>query len=192
MSRSGLLLFAAFVAAVTTAGDAEAQGRASWTSDRRDFAAGDVITVLIDEYTLAASNQGDFSSDRRFNDLGLGVGQTIAPSLPTVGADVNTSNQAESRKQSDATRQNRFKGEMTVRVIAVEEGGLLRVEGKKVVNIDKTSEELVLRGLIRPHDVTSANVVESWRIGDAELVYSSKRPSPRGGVFGRILGAIWP
>src|SRR5690606_8698473 len=142
MSRSGLLLFAAFVAAVTTAGDAEAQGRAAWTSDRRDFAAGDVITVLIDEYTLAASNQGDFSSDRRFNDLGLGVGQTIAPSLPNVGADVNTSNQAESRKQSDATRQNRFKGEMTVRVVSVEEGGLLRVEGKKVVNIDKTSEEL--------------------------------------------------
>jgi flagellar L-ring protein FlgH len=192
MSRSGLMLPAALLGIVLAAGSADAQGRASWTSDRRDFAPGDVITVLIDEYTLASSNQDDFSSDGRFSDLGLGVGQTVTPSLPSVGADVNTSNQAESRKQSDATRQNRFQGEMTVRVISVEDGGLLRVEGKKVVNIDKTSEELVLRGLIRPHDVTSANMVESWRIGEAELVYSSKSPSSRGGILGRILGAIWP
>jgi flagellar L-ring protein FlgH len=192
MTHGRLLIPGILAGLLLTAGIADAQGRASWTSDRRDFAQGDVITVLIDEYTLAASNQGDFSSDRRFSDLGLGVGQSVVSSLPDVAAEVNTSNQAESRKQADATRQNRFQGEMTVRVVGIEEGGLLRVEGKKIVNIDKTTEELVLRGLVRPQDVSSANVVESWRVGEAELLYSSKRPSPRGGFLGRILGAIWP
>ena len=63
---------------------------------------------------------------------------------------------------------------MTVRVVGVEEGGLLRVEGKKLVNIDDISEELVLRGLVRPDDVTTRNMVESWRIGDVELVYTTE------------------
>src|SRR5690606_21314601 len=161
---------------VLVAGAAEAQtARQSWTSDRRDFGPGDVITVLIDEYTLAASNQGEYASDRRFRDLGLGVGQSVTAAAGTRGsAEVTSSNQSESRRSGEATRQNRFQGEMTVRVLAVEEGGLLRVEGRKVVNIDRSSEELLLRGLIRPQDISASNMIDSWRVADAELLYSSK------------------
>src|SRR3712207_3460860 len=108
---------AASLGLLLIAGTAEAQSRASWTSDRKDFAEGDVITVLIDEYTVAASNQGDFSSDRRFRDLGVGASQSVIAGLPSGGADVTSSNQAESRRSSDASRQNRFQGEMTVRVL---------------------------------------------------------------------------
>jgi flagellar L-ring protein FlgH len=163
----------------------------SWTADRRDFAEGDVITVVIDEFTSASSNQGDFASDRRFRDLGVGASQTMAP-MPDIGADVSTSNQAESRQSNDASRQNRFQGEMTVRVVAIEESGLLQVEGRKMVNIDKKSEEMVLRGFIRPQDVSPTNMINSWRIGDAELVYTTKGTGPKSGIIGRLLGMIWP
>lgn len=192
MSRHRSIAFVLLaVIALATADSASAQtARRSWTSDRRDFAEGDVITVLIDEYTLAAANQGDFSSDRRFRDLGVDVGGSVG--IPNLGAGVNTDNQAESRSRSEASRQNRFQGEMTVRVVGVEEGGLLRVEGKKLVNIDDISEELVLRGLVRPDDVTTRNMVESWRIGDVELVYTTEGTAPKGGIIGRLLGKIWP
>ena len=112
--------------------------------------------------------------------------------LPIGGADINTSNQAESRHRSEASRQNRFQGEMTVRVVGIEPGGLLRVEGTKTVNIDRTTEELLLKGLVRPEDVSERNMVDSWRVGEVELVYTSSGTSPRGGIIGRILGAIWP
>jgi flagellar L-ring protein FlgH len=173
---------------------AEAQaGRSSWTADRRDFVTGDVITVLIDEHTLAAANMGDFASDRRFRDLGVAAGQNVTGAVPSVRADVSSTNQAESRQRGEATRQNRFQGEMTVRVVGVENGGLLRVEGRKVVNIDRVQEELVLRGLIRPEDVSTRNLVDSWRVSDAELIYTSRGlGSPRGGIFTRLLGWIWP
>ncbi len=175
------------------AGAAEAQrAPQSWTSDRRDFRAGDLITVMIDEHTLAASNQGEYSSDRRYRDLGLGVGQSVTSAIPGGGAEVNSSNRAESRRQGESTRQNRFRGEMTVRVVEVEEGGILRIEGRKVVNIDRVSEELLLRGLLRPNDVTASNTVESWRVADPEILYTTRGTSPRGGILGRILGAIWP
>jgi hypothetical protein len=35
-------------------------------------------------------------------------------------------------------------------------------------------------------------VVDSWRVADAELVYTSSGQRPRGGILGRMLGAIWP
>ncbi len=194
MSRHRSIAFVAVaLIALAVADSASAQSaRRSWTSDRRDFVAGDVITVLIDEYTLAAANQGDFSSDRRFRDLGIDVSQTAAAGIPRVGASVGTTNQAESRSRSEASRQNRFQGEMTVRIVGIEESGLLRVEGKKLVNIDEVSEELVLRGLVRPDDVSSRNMIDSWRIGDVELVYTTEGTGPKSGIIGRLLGKIWP
>lgn len=192
-SHRSIAFAALALAALAMADTASAQtSRRSWTSDRRDFAEGDVITVLIDEHTLAAANQGDFSSDRRFRDLGVDVSQTVSAGIPNIGAGVSSNNQSESRSRSEASRQNRFQGEMTVRVVGVEEGGLLRVEGKKMINIDDVSEELVLRGLVRPDDVTPRNLVESWRIGDVELVYTTEGTEPKGGILGRLLGKIWP
>jgi flagellar L-ring protein FlgH len=184
----------AFVVLANGAGGVEAQSRQSWTSDRRDFVTGDVITVLIDEHTLASANQGNFASDRRFRDLGVGVSQTATAAIPNVRGQVGSSNQAESRQRGEATRQNRFQGEMTVRVVGVEEGGLLRIEGNKVVDIDRNAEELTLRGVIRPQDVTSGNMIDSWRVADAELVYTARGRlgRPRGGIVGRVLAAIWP
>lgn len=169
--------------------------RQSWTSDRRDFRVGDVITVLVDEYTLATANQGTFSSDRRFRDARVGARQTVVPTAPSGGGiEFSTANAGESRQRGEAIRQNRFQGEMTVRVLEIDPTGLLRIEGTKVVNIDKNREELVLRGWVRPQDVSSQNLLDSWRVGDAELVYTSKGPlsRPRGGIISRIIGAIWP
>jgi flagellar L-ring protein FlgH len=191
ITRTSALLAILVASAMSTASNAAAQ-RQSWTSDRRDYAVGDVLTVMIDEYTMAAANQGTFASDRRFRDLGVDAAQNVVAGGPRVGARVSSTNQAESRQRGEATRQNRFQGEMTVRILAVEEGGMLRVEGRKVVKIDRISEELVMRGVIRPQDVSSANMVDSWRVGDAELVYSSSGGRPRGGIVGRLLGAIWP
>lgn len=170
------------------------RGRQSWTSDRRDYAPGDLITVLVDEYTLASANRGNFASDQRFRDLGLGVSQTAVNAIPSGSVDVSTVNDAESRQRGEATRQNRFQGELTARVVEVGPNGMLRIEGKKVVHVDNHQEELTLTGWVRPQDINQANLVDSWRVGDAQLVYSSNQSlgTPRGGFIGRMLGRIWP
>lgn len=184
---------AVLLGALASANAADGQtARQSWTSDSRDFAEGDAITVLIDEYTLAAANRGNFASDRRFRDLELGADQSVSASIPGVAAAVSSANQNESRQRDEATRQNRFQGEMTVRVVGIETGGMLRVEGTKTLNIDGAVEELTLSGLVRAQDVGDLNMVESWRISDTEIVYSTRGNGPKGGIFGRILGMLWP
>lgn len=168
--------------------------RHSWTADRRQFGEGDVVTVLIDDFTLAAANKGNFASDRRYRDLGLDAQQSVSAALPSVGAAVSSINDAESRQRGEATRQNRFQGEISVRVVGVEPNGMLQVEGRKLVNIDKATQEMVLRGFVRPQDISTGNVVESWRIADVELLYTGGGAlgKPQGGILSRLLGALWP
>jgi flagellar L-ring protein FlgH len=188
------LMFAAAPLAAQQAPAATRAPRRSWTADRQDFVVGDVITVLIDEFTVATSNSGNSASDRRQRDMGLGVAQSVSAAIPSISADVTSSTSAESSRRGEATQANRFQGEMTVRVTEVDPAGLLRVEGVKIVNVDESQQELSLKGWVRPQDVSPRNMVDSWRIGDAELNYAAKGSlgKPRGGIIGRILGAVWP
>ena len=187
----GLMCVAAPLAAQAPA-QAKAPRR-SWTADKQDFAVGDVITVLIDELTVASANKGTSASDHRGRDLGLGAAQSVGASLPSIGADVSSTSSAESQQRGEATQANHFQGEMTVRVTEIE-NGLLRVEGLKQVNVDGSKQEMSLKGWVRPQDVSGRNMIDSWRVGDAELTYTSSGSlgKPAGGILGRILGAVWP
>jgi flagellar L-ring protein precursor FlgH len=169
--------------------------RQSWTSDRREFAVGDVITILIDEQTLAAANHDNSAVDRRSRnaDLSLGAGGAVG-ALSGLGASVDSRHDAQSQQSGDALRSNRFTGEMSLRVTSVEPGGRLQVAGTKVINVDKNEEKIELKGWVRAQDVSSSNLVDSWRIADAQIVYTSSgsMSKPKGGIIGRLLGALWP
>jgi flagellar L-ring protein FlgH len=166
--------------------------RQSWTSDRREFAVGDIITVLVDERMLASAILRDNAEDsrKRSADFSLQSGATSPPTSVSFG-DGST---GQSRKSGEATRDNEFRAEMSTRVVSVSPTGLLQVKGRKLANLDKNEQELTLTGWLRPQDVTRDNTVDSWRIADAELVYKGKGPlgKPKGGLFWKIIGAFWP
>jgi flagellar L-ring protein FlgH len=180
---------------------AERPVRQSWTADRRAFVEGDMITVLIDEHTLAMAHQGNSAVDARRRDMSADARAdarlpdgSIGGLPVSGGAAVGTSNVGESRQRGDATRENRFRGEITVRVVSVDAGGNLRVEGRKMVNVDRNRQEISLTGFVRPQDVSPQNVIDSWRVADAEVVYVSRGSldRPRGGILSRLLAALWP
>lgn len=186
------------VPAVAGAQDAPPRaGRQSWTVDRRALVEGDVLTVVMDEYTSATQHSGNSAHRSRSRTADLDVSQNVVrrPGVPTtLGAGVGSATRGDSRERGDAVRENTFVGEITVRVAGIEPNGMLRIEGSKRVNVDKSSQEIAISGLVRPDDISSANVVESWRVADLDLRYNSKGSlsRPRGSVFSRLLGALWP
>ncbi len=171
--------------------------RWDWTADRRRFVEGDIITVLIDEYTLASANKNSTAKRDRSRDLSLGGGYSVtgpAAASGNVNGSVRSRNTGESTERGQTTRHDRLTSEITVRVVGIEPNGVLRVEGTKRMVIDEHEQEITLSGLLRPEDVPANNVVESWRIADAVISYDSngKLGSPKGSVLGRILGWLWP
>lgn len=164
--------------------------RSSWVADRRDFVVGDIITVLIDDYTISTAVKEDLATDTRSR--GLSVNAQLPSSNKNVGID--SRNSADQTKRGQAKRENRFQNEMSVRVIAVAPNGLLQVKGTKKIDVDKAQQDIVFTGFVRPQDITTGNSIESSRVADISIGYASPGPlgSPKQGMLSKILGALWP
>jgi flagellar L-ring protein precursor FlgH len=168
----------------------------SWTSDRRTYLVGDIITVLIDERTLASANKTNTATDRKSRrmDAGADLPQSgTGPAKPNPNISISSSNNGESQQRGDATRGNSFLGEMAVRVIAVKDGNL-QIKGQKLVDVDKNKQQLSLTGWVRSQDISMRETVESSRVADAQLTYTQQGSlgKPRSGIMTRILGVFWP
>jgi flagellar L-ring protein FlgH len=170
-------------------------GLRSWTSDRREFAVGDIVTVLVDDYTISSAIKDDQATQRRNRDLGVDVNVRTGPGASTaINGGVGSNNDASSRNAGEARRENRFQSEMSVRVVAVGPNGLLQIKGTRVVDVDKAKQDVTLTGWVRAQDITVQNVVESSRIADAQLTYVSPGPlgQPKQSILTRIIGIVWP
>lgn len=176
-------------ATATTPAPAKAT-RASWTSDRREFTVGDLVTVLIDDYTISTALKENSASDTRSRDLSA----TARWPGNAKGAGLAVNNDAESQQRGSARRENRFQNEMSVRVVAILPNGLLQLKGTKNINVDKNGQDIVFTGFARPQDISMTNSVESNRIADAQLGYLSPGPlgQPKVGFISRIVGGLWP
>lgn len=180
-------------AAATTASTNAAvakPSRASWTADRRDFTVGDLITVLIDDYTIATALKENTATDTRTR--GLSASVRLPTSSKSVGLD--TRNSADQQQRGSSRRENRFQNELSVRVVAVAPNGLLQLRGTKNINVDKSGQDIVFTGFARPQDISTTNMVESTRIADAQLGYLSPGPlgKPKQGLITKVLGGLWP
>ncbi len=162
----------------------------SWTSDRRNFVVGDLITVLIDDYTVSSALKENTSTDARSR--GLSVSVQLPTSSKSVGLD--SKNSADQQQRGSARRENRFQNEMSVRVVAIGPNGLLQLKGTKNIDIDKSGQNIVFTGWVRPQDVSMTNMIESNRVADAQLGYVSPGPlgKPSQGIISKILGGLWP
>ncbi|HXT19089.1 MAG TPA: flagellar basal body L-ring protein FlgH [Gemmatimonadaceae bacterium] len=169
---------------------------ASWTADKREYRVGDVITVLLSEATIASATKSQSGSDQqtRKNDLGLAPPKIGTTALPSIDAAMNMDKNASSKQDGGASRAVNFKGDISVRVIAVDKSGQIQVKGAKMVDVDKNKQSLNFTGWIRPEDVSPDNVVSSQRVADATLTYqlSGDIGKTRGGLVGRILNVFWP
>jgi flagellar L-ring protein precursor FlgH len=203
MSVPTALLLLALLAPMLIAQSKENQNGAprrhlsSWTADRREYAVGDVITVLVSEATIASATKSQSGSDQqtRKNDMAVDLPK-VGPltSLPSVDGTMSMGKNAQSKQQGDAKRGVNFQGDISVRVVAVDKNGQLQIKGTKTVDVDKNKQTLEFAGWVRPEDIAPSNLVQSERVADASLTYhlTGDIGKTRGGLVGRILNVFWP
>lgn len=186
------LLLASVAPALQAQRNAEPVGRQSWTSDRIRLKVGDVVTVLIDERTLASANLRENASDRRRRDMAAGVS---LPEGEQMAGSLGTNRDVESRRSGESVRGNSISGEISARVKSISPTGMLELEGEKDLRVDRGRQRIIISGWVRPNDIAVAtNTVESWRLADAQirLRQSGRLGKPRGGIIGAIVGLVWP
>jgi flagellar L-ring protein precursor FlgH len=186
------LLLLTVAAPLAAQRNAEPATRQSWTSDRIRLRVGDVVTVLIDERTLASANLRENASDRRRRDMAAGVS---LPEGESMAGSLGSDRDVESRRSGESVRGNSIQGEISARVVAISPTGMLQLEGEKEMRVDRGRQTMMISGWVRPNDIAVAtNTVESWRLADAEirLRQRGRLGKPKGGLIGAIVGLVWP
>lgn len=163
--------------------------RVSWTSDVISVREGDIVTIIIDEFTLASADRNEANSTARGRDVSLRAGSGAG-----FGGTLRTANDASNSVRGRSSRTERFSAELSARIVEILPNGIARIEGRKKVQIDDHEQEVVVRGLVRTQDISVANTIESWRIADAELLYKSNGQlgSAGGGIWSKLLDLIIP
>lgn len=134
---------------------------------------GDLITILVVQ-DVKASNASSVSTARSFA-ASSGV-SALAGHLKTSGVEQifsPTSSQSLSGK-SQASTTSSLQTTLSGRVVAVLPSGLLVVEAERQVTMNNERQTVLVRGLVRPGDISPENTLASNAIGNLELELKGK------------------
>ena len=142
-------------------------------SDYKARRLNDVVTISIVEQTLAQAS-GNLTAQRDFSTAsgitGLAGQINTAPVNPLFGA--NSSSALKGTGTSN--RQSLLQANLAGRVVAVLPNGYLVVEAERQVSFNQESQTIVLRGVVRPGDISFTNTVPSTSLSDLELELKGK------------------
>jgi flagellar L-ring protein FlgH len=153
----------------------QAGGAHDWFGDRRARRVGDVLTIILVEQTQAQSSSA--TSTGKTSDLSL-PGPTLFGG-PVTANGIPFLNNSFSGDRSfegggDSSQSNQLSGSISVRVVEVDAQGLMYVEGRKHLQLNRGDETLEIRGWVRPEDVAADNTLLSNRVADAQVRYAGR------------------
>jgi flagellar L-ring protein precursor FlgH len=155
---------------------------------------GDIVTINIVESASASKNATTKTS--KTSSLGASWSGVLSKlSGDWVGSDQKAAFANSFDGEGATTRNSSLNAYITVRVIQVLPNGNLVVQGSREVQVNNENQFINIQGVIRPEDISSANIVLSTFVADAKIeltgqgVVSDKQ---RVGWLTRILDWVWP
>jgi len=135
-------------------------------SDVKAFKEGDALMILITEVT-EADNSASSTEDRSTDLSGNASISTGSGSNTKLGVGLNTGNRFQG--SGSTSRSEKIKSKLSARVVAVEENGNLKIEGKRTTKVNGETQTIVIQGVVRPVDVSPNNSIYSYNILDLTL-----------------------
>jgi flagellar L-ring protein FlgH len=149
-------------------------GRLAYLStDYKAMRVGDLITILVVQ-DVKASNAGNVATDRSLK-ASSGI-DALAGHISTSGVQsiLSLSSSQSLAGKAQATSDSSLRTSLAGRVAGVLTNGVMVVEAEREITMNNERQTILLRGLVRPGDVTPDNVVASNAIGNLELELKGK------------------
>lgn len=182
-------------AAPATAGAIyRAQGDVRLFEDLRATRVGDILTVRLVEETSASKSANTSTSKSTEATLANPTifGRPVTrDGIPLLGGTLDGETTFDGAGASNQS--NSLEGDITVTVVERYANGNLRIRGEKWVTLNQGREFIRLSGIIRPYDIEPENTVQSTRIADAQITYSSRgalAAANRMGLFARFFNSL--
>jgi flagellar L-ring protein FlgH len=142
------------------------------SADYKARRLGDVVTLLVSE-TTAASSTGDVNNSRSFS---ANSAVSSLPGWPSVPANpLFGMNSAKTLKgQGETSAGSSVTATVSARVIGLLTDGSMVVEAERRIVINSQHEDLILRGVLRPGDVSPNNTALATALANLELELKGK------------------
>ncbi len=200
---------AALVACLFALGQAQADSL--WTketavslfADHKANRVGDIITVLVMESNSASRNTS--TKTEKKSDLSASISDFISGNLegkvfpgqlgsvqkPKLG----TTSQSKFEGKGAVNNSGNLNSRFAVRVVDVLPNKNLIIEGVRRTSFSGESQTIVLRGTVRPQDVTPLNTVYSYHLADVSIALKdegSVSDVQKKGWFSKLWSKITP
>ncbi len=157
---------------------------------------GDLITVILDESTVAAKNASTRASRATAIDL---PAPTVLGKLATLNGNPASSNLESGTDFSgsgDSSQSNSLFGNITATVIDITPNGNLVIKGEKKLTLNSGNEIIRVSGVVRPTDLSPQNTIVSTLIANGNIEYSGigmiADHNKSGWVTRIVTSRFWP
>jgi flagellar L-ring protein FlgH len=169
-------------------------------ADKKAHAVGDILTILVQENSTASKDNSTKTSKQSDIDAAL----TTFLYSPAGSAMLTHNGQMPALKYSSkqgfngggsVNNNEQIVAKIAVKVVDVLPNQQLVIEGTRQTSFAGESQDIVLRGTVRPDDVAANNTVFSYNVADAKIKLVSKgtiTDSQRKGWFTKIWETITP
>jgi flagellar L-ring protein precursor FlgH len=143
-------------------------------SDVRANQVDDLVTILVNEQNSAVV-QGATKTQRQSSltsNIAAAAGITNPTGTWNNLANVNTN--AQLNGQGATSRSTTLSTTLSARVTHVLPNGYLVVEASKEVDVNSEHQLVIVRGIVRPADLTTSNTINSDQIAQMELRIDGK------------------
>ena len=208
--RTGLVLF---VLAGFALGQAQADSlwsketAVSLFTDHKAKRVGDIITVLVQERNSASRNSS--TKTQKKGDISASISSFVTGNIQNkiFSNDPDVNDGAAQLPELGTTSQNKFEGSgavnnsgsinsrFAVRVVDVLPNKNLIIEGVRRTSFSGESQTIILRGTVRPQDVTPVNTVVSYNLADVSIRFKDEgvvNDSQKKGWFGKLWDKVSP
>lgn len=180
----------------------DAQGAALWLNGNdlyssqgaaRNYQPGDIITIRISESTNAQSRATTKTEKESETEV------TAEPRIPifkkimkNITGQQKISNEFDG--QGTTTRSGSLEGTITATVLEILPNGNLLIEGSRAIVVNKETQQMRVRGVARPKDITADNSIDSKLLADAQIKFDGKGSVSRAnrqGLMTRVFDSLF-
>ncbi|MGQ9808682.1 MAG: flagellar basal body L-ring protein FlgH [Armatimonadota bacterium] len=189
LTIAALLCAAANTVLAQRSGSLWRDERGSLFTDLRAMKAGDTVTVLVMESSIASQKAStDLKRDSNFK-VGPGGGFLFK----NIG-EMSYGGSSTSKGEGSTSRSSNLITRLTATVTDVLPNGNLVIQGEREIRTNEENQIIRLSGVIRPSDVSPDNTVSSTLIADAKIELTGKGPiaqRQREGILTQLIRLLF-
>ena len=142
-------------------------------TDHKAKRVGDIITVIVLESNSASRNSS--AKTEKKSDINASISDFINPNLAgkvlgkVQSPNLGTTSQSKFEGKGAINNSGSFNSRFAVRVVDVLPNNNLIIEGVRRTTFSGESQTIVLKGTVRPRDVTPLNTVYSYHLADVSI-----------------------